>query len=138
MAKTIHLEVAAPDRQVFAGDVEQLQAPAADGYLGVLPGHAPLITELGTGVLSFVNGDGVTRYLMVDQGLMEVLPDRVRVLTNQALWETEVNVERARTALGRATDLFHEHDYEAAVEEAQAAVARAQARIEAYQRSKSS
>ena len=138
MPQTLSLKVASPDRLVFEGDVESLEAPAADGYLGVLPGHAPLISELGTGVLTFVNGDGVRRYLMVDQGLLEVLPHKVRVLTSQALWETEVDVERAKVQLDRATDLFHEHDYEADVEEALEAAARARARIDAYERSKNS
>ena len=136
MAQTIRLKVAAPDRLVFEGDVASVEAPAADGYLGVLPGHAPLISELGTGVLTFVDTDGENRYLMVHQGLLEVLPDSVRVLTSQALWESEVDVERAKVQLDRATDLFHEHDYEADVEEALEAAARARARIEAYERSK--
>lgn len=138
MADTIHLQVASPERQVFAGPVRTVQAPAADGYLGVLPGHAPLIAELGAGVLSFIDDSGKQLYLMVYQGLMEVLPDRVRVLTNQALWASEVDIQRAKVQLDRATDLFHEHDYEADVEEALAAAARARARIEAYELSQKS
>ena len=132
MANTIHLQVASPERQVYEGEVRTVQVPAADGYLGVLPGHAPLIAELGAGVMTFVDSTGKTLYLMVYQGLLEVLPDRVRVLTSQALWASEVDIERAKVQLDRATDLFHEHDYEADVEEALAAAERAKARIEAY------
>ena len=87
MADTIRLEIASPERSVFEGDVSDLQAPAVDGYLGVLPGHAPLVTVLGSGVLSFVNGEGEKRYLMVQGGLMEILPDRVRAVTSFAVWE---------------------------------------------------
>lgn len=137
MAETIHLKVASPDRLVFEGDVESLEAPAADGYLGVLPRHAPLMAELGTGVLSFVDLTGKRRYLMVNQGLLEVLPNNVRVLTSEALWEAEVDIERAKVQLDRATDLFHEHDYEQDVDDALEAAERARARIEAYERSKS-
>lgn len=135
MANTIHLEVASPDRMVFEGDVSDLQAPAVDGYLGVLPGHAPLITVLGAGVLSFVNGEGEKRYLMVQGGLMEILPDRVRAVATFAVWESEVDIERAKQQLDRVTDLFHEHDYEADVERALAKAARAQAMLDAHERS---
>jgi len=136
MANTIHLEVASPDRMVFEGEVSDLQAPAIDGYLGVLPGHAPLITVLGSGVISFVNGEGKKRYLMVQGGLMEILPDRVRAVATHAVWESEVDIERAKQQLDRVTDLFHEHDYEADVERALAKAARAQAMLDAYELSK--
>jgi len=136
MAGTIHLEVASPERMVFEGEVTDLQAPAADGYLGVLPGHAPLITVLGSGVISFVNGDGQRRYLMVQGGLMEILPDRVRAVATFAVWESEVDIERAKKQLDRATDIFHEHDYEADVERATAKAARARAMLDAHERSK--
>ena len=138
MADKIRLEVASPERSVFEGDVSDLQAPAVDGYLGVLPGHAPMVTVLGSGVMSFVNGDGVKRYLMVQGGLMEVLPDRVRAVTSFAVWESEVDVERAKRQLDRVTDLFHEHDYEADVERALAKADRARAMLDAHELSKSS
>jgi F0F1-type ATP synthase epsilon subunit len=67
---------------------------------------------------------------------MEILPDKVRVLTSFGEWSSEVDVERARVELDRATDLFHEHDHEADVEKAQQAVARARAQLEAYERSR--
>ena len=135
MGKTIQLEVAAPDRLLFEGEVESLQIPAADGYFGVLPGHAPMLAELGAGTLSFRLGDA-TRYMAVHDGVAEVLPDKVRVVTSYGVWASEVDVEREKVELDRATDLFHEHDHEADVEKAQKAVERARAQLDAYERSR--
>ena len=138
MADTIRLEVASPERSVFEGDVSDLLAPAVDGYLGVLPGHAPLVTVLGSGVLSFVSGEGEKRYLMVQGGLMEILPDRARAVTSFAVWESEVDIERAKKHLDQVTDLFHEHDYEADVDAALAKADRARAMLDAHELSKRS
>ena len=135
MAGKIRLQVAAPDRQLLDEDVDELQAPAADGYMGVLPGHAPLLTQLGSGVLSFKQ-DGRSRYLAIHGGVMEVLPDRVRVLASSAAWAEEVDVERARDELARAMESLAERTRESNVEQAQAAVAQARSRLEAYERSR--
>ena len=133
MAGKLRLEVAAPDRQLLDEDVDEVQAPAADGYLGVLPGHAPLLTQLGSGVLSFKQSSG-ERYIAIHEGIMEVLPDRVRVLTTSAAWANEVDVERAREELARATETLTSQKRDNNVEQAQAAVAQARAQLEAYER----
>ena len=97
----IELEVVTPQRFVLHADVKSLEMPAKDGYLGILPGHAPLITELGIGVLTYrTNGD--TYCLTVMQGYAEVLPDRVIVLAEISERATEIDVERCRSALQRA------------------------------------
>lgn len=135
MAETIQLTVAAPDRQLVDEAVDHIEAPAVDGYMGVLPGHAPLLTSLGPGVLTFTKG-GENTYLALDSGFMEVLPTGVRVLANGASFASEVDMEHARAELDRATDQFHEHEHEADIEAAQEAIRVAQAKLEAYQRSK--
>ncbi len=127
---TIQLTVAAPDRQLVDEAVDHVEAPAVDGYMGVLPGHAPLLTSLGPGVLTFTK-DGENTHLALDSGFMEVLPTSVRVLANGASFASEVDIE-----LERATDQFHEHEHEADIEAAQEAIRVAQAKLEAYQRSK--
>ena len=127
------LEVAVPQRLVIREEVDEVQVPAADGYVGILPDHAPMITELGTGVLSFKK-DGKTRYMALNAGAMEVLPDHVRILADTAEWAEEIDVKRAEQALHRANDLLQEHDLEIDVERALYAVRRAQARIDAYYR----
>jgi F-type H+-transporting ATPase subunit epsilon len=83
MADTFLLEVATPDQLLVKEQVAEAQIPAANGYLGVLPGHAPLIAELGAGELSF-HCDGRRRTLQVHGGFVEVTGDRTRVLATKA------------------------------------------------------
>ena len=133
MAGKLRLEVAAPDRQLVDEDVDEVQAPAADGYMGVLPGHAPLLTQLGSGVLE-LKQDGQPRYIAIHDGIMEVLPDRVRVLASSAAWADEVDVEKAREELARAMELIAERRRDNHIDQAQAAVAQARAQLEAHER----
>jgi F-type H+-transporting ATPase subunit epsilon len=103
MPELIELEVATPERQMVHEQVSEVQVPAKNGYLGVLPGHAPLLSELGTGFLSYSAG-GRKRYLSVQGGFVEVLPDHVRVLANVCERSEEIDVERARADLKQAQE----------------------------------
>jgi len=91
----IELQVVTPQRHVLQETVQSVELPGKDGYLGVLPGHAPLLTELGIGILSYVK-DGQPRYLTIAHGYAEVLPDRVIVLAEISEKAEEVDVARAR------------------------------------------
>ncbi len=95
------LEVVTPERRVIEETVSEVQLPGSGGYLGILPGHAPLITELGVGELSYRKG-GDTFYATAIRGFAEVLPDRVIVLAETAERAEEIDVNRARAALERA------------------------------------
>ena len=97
----LQFEIVTPDRLVLKEEVDELQVPGKNGYLGILPGHAPLITELMTGELSYCK-DKTTRYLSVSGGYCEVLPDRVTVLAERAEKPEEINVDRALAAKQRA------------------------------------
>jgi len=103
MPELLDLEVATPERAVVHEAVSEVQIPARNGYMGILPGHAPLVSELGTGFLSYRCG-GHRRYLSVQGGYVEVLADHVRVLANAAERADEIDVERARNDLRRAQD----------------------------------
>ena len=103
MPDSIELEIATPEREVVRETVGEVQIPARNGYMGVLPGHAPLLGLLGTGFLSYTAG-GKTRYLSVHGGFLEVLPDRVRVLADLAERAEEIDIERARRDLQRAQE----------------------------------
>jgi len=103
MADVLHLEVATPERALAREEVSEVQIPAQDGYLGILPGHAALIGQLGTGYLWYVSG-GRRRYLSVAGGFLEVKDDHVRVLADAAERAEEIDVERARRALQRAQE----------------------------------
>jgi F-type H+-transporting ATPase subunit epsilon len=98
---TIELEVVTPERHVLHETVRSLELPGKEGYLGILPGHAPLITMLGVGILTYRRGVEV-RCLTIIGGYGEVLPDRVIVLAEISERAEEIDVERSRTALGRA------------------------------------
>ena len=103
MPDLLELEVATPERQLVREAVTEVQIPAKNGYLGVLPGHAPLLSELGTGFLSYTIGTK-KRYLSIHGGFVEVLPDQVRILANIAERAEEIDIEKARQDLKRAEE----------------------------------
>ncbi len=80
-----------------------MQIPGKNGYLGVLPGHAPLITELTIGEISYRQG-GTMHYLAVAWGFAEVLPDKVTILADTAERAEDINVKRAQEAKARADE----------------------------------
>lgn len=97
----IQLSIVTPERSLLNEQVDELQIPGADGYLGVLPGHAPLFTELKVGELSYRKGSTWTS-LSVAWGFAEVLPEQVRVLAETAERAGEIDLERAKRAKERA------------------------------------
>jgi F-type H+-transporting ATPase subunit epsilon len=130
LPEKIELQVVTPERHILSEDVDSLELPARDGYLGVLPGHAPLITELGVGILTYHKG-GETRYLTAMYGYAEVLPDRVIVLAEIAERAEEIDIARARGALERAkSDLPKAGSTEADWDQSNAAIQRAEIRLQ--------
>jgi F-type H+-transporting ATPase subunit epsilon len=103
MADTLELEVATPERELVREQVSDVQVPGKNGYMGILPGHAPLLGLLGIGTLTYVS-DGKKRYLSIHGGFVEVLEDHVRVLADVAERAEEIDVQRARAALQRAQE----------------------------------
>lgn len=101
LPQTIELQIVTPQKHVLAETVEAIEIPGKEGYLGVLPGHAPLISELGIGVLAYRKGRQ-TRYLTIIQGYAEVLPDRVIVLAEISERAEEIDIERVRAAQQKA------------------------------------
>jgi F-type H+-transporting ATPase subunit epsilon len=124
----IELEVDTPERQVVADKVSEVQLPAKNGYMSVLPGHAPLLGLMGTGLLSYQTGSR-RRYLAVQGGFIEVLPEKVRILANLAERAEDIDLEKARNELGRAQQQLAQpsDDSQTALD----AVALAEARVEA-------
>ena len=97
----IHLTIVTPERSLVSEQVEEIQLPGAEGYLGILPGHAPLFTELKVGELGYRKGT-VWSWLSVAWGFAEVLPGQVRVLAETAERASEIDAERAARAKDRA------------------------------------
>ncbi len=126
----IQLDIVTPDRLAARDDVTAVTIPGKDGYLGILPGHAPLLTELAPGELKYSAG-GAEHALAVDWGFAEVLPDRVIVLAQTAERAEDIDVERAEKAKERAEERLKRFtDPEVDMERAQEALRRAIARLE--------
>ena len=97
------LELVTPDRAIAHERVDEVQIPGTQGYLGVLPGHTPLLTTLQVGELWFHQG-GEKHFVSIAFGFAEVLPDRVTILAQIAERAEEVDVSRAEQAQRRARE----------------------------------
>jgi len=128
MADTLEIEIVTPERLVVREIVDEVQIPGKNGYLGILPGHAPLITELGVGQISYKKG-GTTSYLAVAWGFAEVLPGKVTILAETAELAQEIDVSRAQRALETARSKMTEAASEQQSEAARNALARAESRL---------
>ena len=125
---TIQLEIVTPERLLVNDQATELQIPGTSGYLGVLPGHAPLITELRSGELNYRRPDGSIQRLAIHWGFAEVLPDKVTVLAERAEKATDIDVEVARRQRQMAEEQLK--NPEANQEEALRLVERAKTRLE--------
>jgi F-type H+-transporting ATPase subunit epsilon len=103
LPESIQLIVVTPERQLLRESVVEVTVPGLDGQLGILPGHAPLMTELGIGELSYrTSTSSQPVVLAVISGFAEVLPDRVTVLAETAERAEEIDLARAEEAKARA------------------------------------
>lgn len=126
----IRLNVVTPDHLVAHDAVTEVTIPGKDGYLGILPGHAPLLTELGPGQMEYTSG-GTKHILAVTGGFAEVLGDRVILLVDAAERAEEIDVPRAERAKERAEELLERADEpDVDAEAARLALSRAIARLE--------
>ncbi len=98
MAETFELEIATPERSIVKETVVRAQIPAKDGYLGILPGHAALVSELGIGILTYATPQGVRSAIAVHRGFVEVLENHVSVLADIAEPGDEIDLKRAQRA----------------------------------------
>jgi F-type H+-transporting ATPase subunit epsilon len=99
----IELTVVTPERELLRETVVEVTIPGLEGELGILPGHAPLMTELGIGELSYRTGTSSQPIsTAVIRGFAEVLPDRVTVLAETAERAEEIDLARAEAALARS------------------------------------
>ena len=129
MADTFQLEIVTPEKKVVDTAAEEIQIPGKNGYLGVLPGHAPLITELSVGEITY-RDNATEQKLAVAWGFAEVLPNKVTILAETAERPFEINVERARKAKERAEQRLTSGDTSVDVDRALDALLRAETRID--------
>jgi F-type H+-transporting ATPase subunit epsilon len=101
LPEAIELVIVTPTRQLLRSRAVEVTLPGANGYLGILPGHAPLMTELGIGELTY-RGTTPSEPILVIRGFAEVLPDRVTILAETAEFAAEIDLARAEAAKARA------------------------------------
>jgi F-type H+-transporting ATPase subunit epsilon len=129
MADTFQLEIVTPEKMVVRDVAEEMQIPGKDGYLGILPGHAPLITELAVGEITYRNGNH-THHLALAWGFAEVLPDKVTILAETAERPEEIDVNRAQEDKRRAEELLKSGNTEEEFTLAEGKLKRAETRLE--------
>jgi len=129
MADEFQLEIVTPEKQEVSDTAEEVQIPGKSGYLGILPGHAPLITELAVGEITYRKG-GHTSYLSVAWGFAEVLPAKVTILAEAAERPEEIDVQRAREAKKRAEERLKSQDPATDYQRALYALKRAEVRLD--------
>ena len=98
---SLNLEIVTPEARTFSGEAQMVVVPGVDGELGILPDHMPLMTQIHPGELRVTTADGEL-YLAVGEGFLEVLPDRVSVMTDMAIAEAEIDEKVAEEAVARA------------------------------------
>ena len=103
---TMRLDFVSQDHLVFSGEVREIIAPGADGVLGILPRHAPLITVLSPGEVVVRQDGEPDQYFAVSGGWMEVLPNHVTILARSAERSDEIDLQRAEAARERAAELL--------------------------------
>jgi len=129
MGPKILLRIVTPDRQVVREDVDEVVAPGREGYLGILPGHAPLLSELKPGEMNYRRGSDLRR-LAIGGGLLEVLPEQVTVLAETAERPEEIDIARAQSARERAEMRLKSPDPEVDLNRAAVALQRALIRLQ--------
>lgn len=134
MADTFQLEIVTPEKQVVKDvPTEEAQIPGRDGYLGILPGHAPLITELKSGALTY-RAAGTTHTLAVAWGFAEVLPDKLTILAESCERPEDIDADRARRAKERSEARLKSNNPEIDYDRAVDALERAETRLSVARR----
>jgi F-type H+-transporting ATPase subunit epsilon len=111
MAEKLQLEMVTPYRKILSEQVDEVTAPGSLGEFGILPGHTPLLTTLDIGVLTYTEA-GKSFHIAVNWGYVEVENDTVTVLVETAEVADQIDLERAKAALGRAETALNTLDPE--------------------------
>lgn len=131
MADTFEIEIATPERLLAREQAIRAQIPAAEGYIGVLPDHAPLLSELGIGAMTYTTPDDHRFSLAVRGGFLEIYNNVVRVLVDIAEKADEIDVSQAEKDLKQAQDAIINPALGIDIASALIAARHAQARIDA-------
>lgn len=130
MAENIFLEVVTPQKAVVSEEAQIVVAPGSEGEFGVLRGHTTFLTSLKVGTLRYKDASGKERYLFVNGGFAEVLPNKVTLLAESAERRREIDVDRAKQAKDRAEKRISAKGDDIDVIRAEAALRRALHRLD--------
>jgi F-type H+-transporting ATPase subunit epsilon len=128
----LSVNIVTPDRLVMQARADSVIIPAADGELGILPEHAPLLAQLQPGQIHLCRGDLVELFA-ISGGYVEIRENRVQIFAETAEMAREIDVERARQAAERAKAALRAPENDAQTLQAEAALRRALARLHAYE-----
>ena len=112
----LHLDIVTPEKKTFSAPVESIYLPAVDGEMGVLPMHAGLVTALQPGVLRYMQNGRETE-LAIGSGFAEIGQTLVKVLTDSALGEDQIDEEQTEAAIRRAEEKLAGIDHSMDAEE---------------------
>jgi F-type H+-transporting ATPase subunit epsilon len=136
MAHTIHCDIVSATESIYAGNVTLVVAHGAQGDLGILPGHAPLMTQLNPGPVRVVREDGVEEIYYVSGGVLEVQPTIVTILADTAVRAKDVDEAAAEQARKAALESLQNQKSELDTSAALASLAEAAAQIRTFQQMK--
>jgi len=131
----LQLEIVTPDRSLIREEVDEVQLPGSEGYLGVLPGHTPLLATLKVGELWYRTGQE-KHFLAIASGFGEVLPDRVSVLAQIAERAQDIDVARAEAARKRAEERLTKGAADMDIERARIALLKSLIRVQVASRAR--
>ena len=136
MAMTVHVDVVSAEEELFSGLAEMVVLPGEAGELGVLPGHAPLLTRIRPGAVRVKTPDHGEEIIFVSGGILEVQPNLVTVLADTAVRGADLDEARAIEAKRRAEEALQNRNAAIDYAKAQAELAEAVAQLQAIERMK--
>jgi len=136
VAATFQLEIATPEQLLVREQVTEAMIPAENGYIGVLPDHAPLFAQLGINPLTWSGGQSNHSVIMVAQGFIEIRDNQVRVLADEAQMASEIDLAAAEKELQAATEQLSKPSDAAETEALLIRCRKAQARVEAARKAR--
>lgn len=134
---TIHVDIVALDHQLVSDDVDMVSLPGIEGQMGILPGHAALLSLLDVGEIVLHKGTE-KQYIAVHGGVVEVRPNKVTILANTAESSNEIDEQRAAAALSRAQEMLATNPPPTLKPYIEAQIRRSNLRLKVAQRRRSS
>lgn len=135
MPSTLKLEIVTPEAVAYSEDVDMVTLPGVEGEMGIYPMHVPLMTQIVPGEI-IVRQGGQESFLAVGEGFVEIMPDRVSILTDMAMQATSIDESHAEQARARAEARLREKLSDEEIAAVEGALARATVQLQVKRRQK--